>query len=136
MLGALAIVARHRGIHLSPVQLRRDHRLAPGEPSLQKMLDIARASGLRAVATRLRFRNLMRLGPALPAILLLKNGSTMVLLQSEPRAQPAHVIVQDPSVGDDAQLTLDEHRLGLGGPVTSSWSNAIIGFAMRINLSG
>jgi subfamily B ATP-binding cassette protein HlyB/CyaB len=114
MLGALAIVARHRGIHLSPAQLRRDHRLAPGEPSLQRLLDIARASGLRAVATRLKFRDLMRLGPALPAILLLKNGSTMVLVQSEPRAQPAHLVVQDPSAGEDALLTLDEHRLGLG----------------------
>jgi hypothetical protein len=32
MLGALAIVSRYRGVHLSPVQLRRDHRLGPGEP--------------------------------------------------------------------------------------------------------
>ena len=114
MLGALAIVARHRGIHLSPVQLRRDHRLAPGEPSLQKLLDIARASGLRAVATRLKFRDLMRLGAALPAILLLKNGSPMVLLRSEPRAQPPHLVVQDPSAGENALLTLDEHRLAMG----------------------
>jgi len=114
MLGALAIVARHRGIHLSPVQLRRDHRLAPGEPSPQKLLDIARASGLRAVATRLKFRDLMRLGSALPAILLLKNGSTMVVLQSEPRAQPPHLVVQDPSAGENALLTLDEQRLAVG----------------------
>ena len=84
MLGVLAIVARHRGINLSPAQLRREHRLGPGEPSLPKLLDIARASGLRAVATRLRFGDLMRLGAALPAILLLKNGSAMVLLRSEP----------------------------------------------------
>ena len=114
MLDALAIVARHRGIHLSPAQLRRDHRLAPGEPSLQKLLDIARASGLRAVATRLKFRDLMRLGPALPAILLLKSGSTMVLLQSESRAQPPHLVVQDPCAGEDALLTLDERRLAVG----------------------
>jgi ATP-binding cassette, subfamily B, bacterial HlyB/CyaB len=114
MLGALAIVSRYRGVHLSPVQLRRDHRLGPGEPSLQKLLDIARASGMRAVATRLKFCDLMRLGAALPAILLLKNGSPMVLLRSEPQAQPPYVILQDPSVGEDALLTLDEHRLGLG----------------------
>src|ERR1700758_3641555 len=114
ILGALAIVSRYRGVHLSPVQLRRDHRLGPGEPSLQKLLDIARASGMRAVATRLKFCDLMRLGAALPAILLLKNGSPMVLLRSEPQAQPPYVIVQDPSVGEDALLTLDEHRLGLG----------------------
>ncbi|HMD65594.1 MAG TPA: peptidase domain-containing ABC transporter [Stellaceae bacterium] len=114
MLGALAIVARHRGIHLSPVQLRRDHRLGPGEPSVQELLDIARASGMRAVSARLKFPDLMRLGAALPAILLLKNGSPMVLLRGEPQAQPPHVVLQDPNDGEDALLTLDEHRLGLG----------------------
>src|SRR3954471_12196139 len=81
MLGALAIVARHRGIHLNPVQLRRDHRLEPGEPSPQQLVDLSRASGLRAAATRLNFGDLTRLGSALPAILLLKNGSALALLR-------------------------------------------------------
>ena len=79
LLGALEIVARHRGIHVSPTQLRRDNRIGPGEPSRQQMIELARISGLRAVATRLKFADLMRLGPALPVILLLKNGSAMVL---------------------------------------------------------
>ena len=114
MLGALAIVARHRGIHLSPAQLRHEHRLGSEEPSLQQLLDIARASGLRAVATRLKFGNLMRLGSALPAILLLKNGSAMALLRCAPQAQPPQVVLQDPIAGEAALLTLDEHRLGLG----------------------
>jgi ATP-binding cassette subfamily B protein len=114
MLGALAIVARHRGIHLSPAQLRREHRLGSGEPSLQQLLDIARASGMRAAATRLKFRDLMRLGAALPAILLLKNGTAMALLRCEPQAQPPQVVLQDPIAGEGALLTLDGHRLGLG----------------------
>ena len=120
MLGALAIAARHRGIHLSPAQLRRDHQLGPVEPSPKKLLDIARASGLRAVATELKFDDLMRLGPALPAILVLKNGSPMVLLHSERHAEPPHVVLQDPDAGEDAPLTLDEHRLALG------WAGEII----------
>ena len=120
MLGALAIAARHRGIHLSPAQLRRDHQLGPVEPSPKKLLDIARASGLRAVATELKFDDLMRLGPALPAILLLKNGRPMVLLHSERHAEPPHVVLQDPDAGEDAPLTLDEHRLALG------WAGEII----------
>ncbi len=114
VLGALAIVARHRGIHINSTQLRREHRLGPGEPSPQQLLDIARASGLRATATRLKFKDLMRLGPALPAILLLKNGSAMVLMRCEPQAQPPQVVLQDPNAGEGALLTLDEHRLGLG----------------------
>ena len=114
ILEALVIVARHRGIHLSQTQLRRDHRLGPGEPSADKLLKIARASGMRGVATRLGFRDLLRMRAALPAILLLKNGSAMVLLKGEPQAQPPHVVVQDPAAAEDALLILDEQRLGLG----------------------
>jgi subfamily B ATP-binding cassette protein HlyB/CyaB len=114
LLGALVIVARHRGIHLSQTQLRRDHRLTAGEPSREQLLEIARANGLRALATRLGFRDLMQMGPALPAVLLLKNGSAMVLLRVEGKAQPPHVVVQDPAAGEDALLTLDEQRLALG----------------------
>jgi hypothetical protein len=33
LLGALAIVARYRGIHLSPAQLRRDHRITADGPN-------------------------------------------------------------------------------------------------------
>jgi ATP-binding cassette subfamily B protein len=114
MLAALVIVARHRGVHLSATQLRRDHRLTRGEPSLEQLLQIGRAHGMRASATRLGFRDLLQLGKALPAILLLKNGSAMVLLRSEPQAQPPHIVVQDPGAGEDALLSLDEQRLGLG----------------------
>ena len=114
LLAALVIVARYRGIHLSQTQLRRDHRLAPGELSPDQLVDIARANGMRALTTRLSFGDLMRMGAALPAILLLKNGSAMVLLQVERKAQPPHVVVQDPVAGEDALLTLDEQRLALG----------------------
>jgi ATP-binding cassette, subfamily B, bacterial HlyB/CyaB len=114
LLEALTIVARHRGVNLSLEQLRRDHRLGPDGPAPQELIGIAHASGLRAVATRLKWRDLMRLGSALPAILLLKNGRAMVLRRSEPEAQPPHLVVQDPSAGEDALLTLDERRLELG----------------------
>jgi ABC-type bacteriocin/lantibiotic exporter with double-glycine peptidase domain len=60
MLGALVIVARQRGIHLSQAHLRRDHQIGPGEPSPQALLQIARTSGMRVVKTRLEFRDLMR----------------------------------------------------------------------------
>jgi ATP-binding cassette subfamily B protein len=114
MLGALVIVARQRGIHLSQAQLRRDHQIGPGEPSPQALLQIARTSGMRVVRTRLEFRDLMQMREALPAILLLKNGNAMVLLRGETQAQPPYLVVQDPRAAEDALLNLDEHRLGLG----------------------
>jgi ATP-binding cassette subfamily B protein len=114
LLGALVIVARHRGIHLSEAQLHRDHRVEPGGPTPEQLLQIASSSGLRALATKLSFSDLMRMGQALPAILLLKNGSAMVLLRVERQAQPPHVVAQDPGAPEDALLSLDEHRLALG----------------------
>ena len=120
LLGALAIVARYRGIHLSPTQLRRDHRIGADGPAPDELLRIARANGLRALATRLGFDDLMQLGRALPAILLLKNGSAMVLRRTEAKAQPPHVVVEDPLAGEDALLTLDAQRL------VSAWSGDAI----------
>jgi subfamily B ATP-binding cassette protein HlyB/CyaB len=114
LLGALVIVARYRGMHLAQAQLRRDHRIGPDGPTPQQLLDIARANNMRALSTRLTFRDLMQAGPALPMILLLKNGSAMVLLRAERKAQPPHIVVEDPAAGDDTLLTLDEERLGLG----------------------
>jgi ATP-binding cassette, subfamily B, bacterial HlyB/CyaB len=114
MLGALVIAARQRGIHLSQAQLRRDHQIGPGEPSPQALLQMARASGMRVVRTRLEFRDLIQMREALPAILLLKNGNAMVLLRGEAQAQPPYLVVQDPRAAEDALLNLDEHRLGLG----------------------
>ena len=120
LLDALVIAARHRGVHLSQAQLRRDHRLGADGPTCDELLQIARAAGLRAVATRLKFRELMALASALPAILLLKNGNAMVMLRAEPTAQPPHVVVQDPAAGEEALLSLDEQRLSLG------WDGAVI----------
>jgi ATP-binding cassette subfamily B protein len=120
LLGALVIVARHRGLDLSEKQLRRDHRLGPGEPSPGALLQIAVASGMRAVETRLGFHDLMKLKEALPAILLLKNGSAMVLLRAEPTGQPPRLVLQDPAAGEDALLILDEQRL------TLAWAGDVI----------
>jgi ATP-binding cassette, subfamily B, bacterial HlyB/CyaB len=114
LLAALVIVARHRGVHLSETQLRRDHLIGSDGPSRNELLQIARATGMRAVATRLSFQQLMRLETALPAILVLKNGNAMVVLRTEPGAQVPHVVLQDPAAGEDALLHLDEQRLTLG----------------------
>ena len=120
LLGALIIAARYRGIHLNQTQLRRDHRIGPDGPTRQQVLDIARANNLRALATRFTFKDLMQAGPALPLILLLKNGSAMVVLRAERKAQPPHVVMEDPAAGDDALLSLDEQRLGRG------WAGEVI----------
>src|SRR5260370_9755728 len=113
LLGALASVAGQRGIHLSPAQLRREHRSAADGSAPDELLRIARATGLRAVPARLGFDDLMQMGRALPAVLVFKNGCAMVLLRAEAKAQPPHVVVQDPLAGEDGPLTLDPLGLAL-----------------------
>jgi subfamily B ATP-binding cassette protein HlyB/CyaB len=120
LLGSLVIAARHRGIHLSVAQLVHDHLLPPGEPSIPRLIAIAEASGLRARCVRLDWKRLMRLGNALPAIVLLKNGAAMVLLRTEAEGQPALIVVQDPNAHEDALIALDEGRF------TAAWRGEII----------
>lgn len=120
LLGALEIVARYRGLHLSVPELVRDHRLGPGEPSPERLLQIARSCGLRAMSLNLRWDDLLRIGAAAPAILLLNNGRAMVLLRGAKDATPPNILLQDPSAGEDALLRLDEPRLAAG------WSGSVI----------
>jgi subfamily B ATP-binding cassette protein HlyB/CyaB len=122
LLGSLVIVARQRGIHLSKDQLIRDHLLRTGDASVVEMLGIARASGLRASATRLRWGDLFKMGTALPAIVLLRNGAAMVLIGTEANRPgwPPIVVLRDPNGNDDAPLLLDEARF------SAAWDGDVI----------
>jgi subfamily B ATP-binding cassette protein HlyB/CyaB len=120
LLGCLVIAARYRGIYLSATQLVRDYLLPPNEPSPERLLGIARAAGLRAVATQMSFRELKRLGTVLPAIVLLRNGGAMVLLRVETQGKTPTVVLQDPMAGEEVPLVLDEERF------TAGWTGRVI----------
>jgi ATP-binding cassette, subfamily B, bacterial HlyB/CyaB len=122
LLGSFVIAARQRGVHLSVAQLIRDHQLPSGEVSPPQLLRIAESSGLRAKATRLRWASLVKLGTALPAIVLLRNGSAMVLLRIhvETQGRPPIVVLQDPNAPQHAPLMLDEVRF------TEAWDGDVI----------
>ncbi|HEV2336039.1 MAG TPA: peptidase domain-containing ABC transporter [Stellaceae bacterium] len=122
LLGSLVIVARHRGVQLSKEQLVRDHLLTAGDASVSEILGIARASGLRATATRLRWSDLFNMRTALPAIVLLRNGAAMVLVRTEAKLPgwPPIVILRDPNSHEETPLLLDEARF------TAAWSGDVI----------
>jgi subfamily B ATP-binding cassette protein HlyB/CyaB len=122
LLASLAIVARHRGVHLSREQLIRDHQIKAGDASVTETVRVAQASGLRASATRLRWDDLFNMGAALPAILLLRNGAAMVLLRTEAKLPgwPPVVILRDPSSHEETPLVLDEARLA------AAWAGEVI----------
>jgi ATP-binding cassette, subfamily B, bacterial HlyB/CyaB len=120
LLTCLVIAARHRGLLLSATQLVRDFQLGPGDPPVEKAIEIARACGLRAISARIDWRALMRLGKAAPAIVRLRDGSWMVLLEVMPRGNPPAVVLQDPDTAADAQLILDERRF------SAAWDGEVI----------
>ena len=137
LLGSFVIAARQRGVHLSVPQLIRDHQLASGEVSTAQLLRIAGASGLRIKATHLRWASLVKLGTALPVIVLLRNGSAMVLLRihRENQARPPIVVLQDPNAPQHAPLMLDEVRFTEAWDGDVIWSSATTTSATKTSLS-
>src|SRR5436853_3494144 len=122
LLGSLVIVARHRGVHLSKEQLIREHQLKASDATVPEALHIAHAVGLRASCTRLRWTDLFKMGTALPAVVLLRNGTAMVLLRTEARlaGYPPIVVLRDPNSPEETPLVLDEARLA------AAWDGEVI----------
>jgi subfamily B ATP-binding cassette protein HlyB/CyaB len=128
LLGSLVIVARQHGIQLSIPQLVHDYQLEPGQPSVAQLLIIAEASGLRASGTRLRWSQLLKLGKALPAVVLLRNGSAMVLRDVSAGPELPRVVLQDPNAHEDAPLVLEEARF------TAAWTGEVLLFKRHYSL--
>jgi ATP-binding cassette, subfamily B, bacterial HlyB/CyaB len=122
LLGSLVIVARQHGVQLSVPQLIHDHLLEPGQPSVPQLLNIAGSCGLRATSTQLTWRGLMDLRKALPAVVLLRNGSAMVLREVNEDPELPRVVLQDPNAHQEAPLILDEARF------TAAWTGEVLLF--------
>lgn len=110
-LHALAVVARHHGLHLSVEQLKRDYAVESGEPSVSLILKIADDNGLTARPAKLRWKHLARMGKALPLLIRLRDGSTMVLVAFRQDGGAHAAMLQDPLSPDQACVAVDELRL-------------------------
>src|SRR5262249_49353894 len=119
-LHCLVIVARHSGLHLSVSQLIHDNVLSGQQLSIQQLLKCARSAGLRAKVAHLKWHELSHLRKALPAIITLKNGSSMVLLRVAGGPDDTRVVLQDPNAANDAYLTIDRVRF------EDAWSGDVI----------
>ena len=109
-LACLVIVARHRGLHLSVAQLVHDNVLSGQEVTIAQLLKCARSAGLKAKATHLTWDDLNHLNKALPAIVTLRNGSSMVLLRLAGGPDNPRLVLQDPNAADEAVLVIDRVR--------------------------
>ena len=110
-LHALAVVARHHGLHLSIDQLKRDYAIDGGEPPTRLLLKIAEDNGLTVRSAKLQWKHLAGLNKALPILLRLRDGSTMVLVSFRKDGGAPAAMLQDPLSADQACIAVDELRL-------------------------
>src|SRR3974390_2901170 len=119
-LECLVIVARHSGIHLSVPQLMHDNVLTGTQITLPQVVKCAQSAGLKAKVTHLSWDELSHLAKALPAIVTLRNGSSMVLRHLAGGPDDLRVVLQDPNAAEDAPLVIDRVRF------EDAWSGDVI----------
>ena len=108
-LECLAIVGAMNGLQLTVPQLIQDNALESADVDYAKLVHCARHAGLKAKAVRLDGDGLAHLEKALPAIVRLKSGASMVLvsMNAHYEGSPRGVALRDPNAAADALLNLD-----------------------------
>src|ERR1700753_1308528 len=119
-LGSLVVVARQHGLHLTVPQLIHDNVLDGNTISSADLIRCATRAKLSAKSVQLDWESLRELKKALPAIVRLKSGSCMVLLELRGGEDDLRVVLQDPNAGDDALLYVDETRF------SAAWTGEVI----------
>lgn len=109
-LECLVIVARQHGIHTTASQLIHDNVLSGDEITSPQLISCATSVGLVAKSIKLNWAGLLQLKKALPAIVKLSNGSSMVLLRLEGDDETRRLVLQDPNASDEALLFIDRIR--------------------------
>jgi subfamily B ATP-binding cassette protein HlyB/CyaB len=106
-LRAVMAAARYHGFDLDPDTFRGS--AAETTPSPASLVEWVRESGLSGKATRLRWRNLMRLRDTAPIVLLFNDGSAGVL--EGVNTDHNVVLLRDPRAAAGDVVAVDELRL-------------------------
>ena len=116
----IAIIARHHGLHVTAEQITLDNHLSGAELSPDEIADCARRGGLRAKRVRLGWRGLTQLRKALPVVVTLKSGASMILEAVEESQEALSVLLQDPKAGEHAKLVVDRRRF------EEAWTHEVV----------
>ena len=114
---AATAAARHHGYELDP----RSFRAAPGSevPNGAALAAWLNESGLRAWAGRMRWRQLMKLGPSASAVLFFHDGSAGLLSGIDPARRVA--LIRDPRAQPgEPPVPVDELRL------SEAWTGEVV----------
>ncbi len=76
----LALVGRHHGVDMSVDRLIHDYSLEETEPSVKRLLRIAKDHGFKVKPTTLSWRQLKNMGHAFPAVAKLNNDNYVIMV--------------------------------------------------------
>jgi ATP-binding cassette subfamily B protein len=123
-LQCLALIARHHTVDVSADRLIHDYSLEHDEPSLKRVLRIGKDIGLKIRHTRLRWKQLVKLDQAFPAMIRLANGNYVIAVgmrDSEEDGETVQKIaVFDPLASDQGFIFLTREKF------ESSWEGEVI----------
>jgi len=115
-LQCLALVGRHHGLDISADRMVHDYSLENSEPSLKRLLRVARDQGLKARHVRISWSALEKMQQAWPVMIRLANGNCVILVGIRPHEQEdgrkvTQVAVFDPLADRKEFLFLDRQDL-------------------------
>ena len=89
LLQSLVIVAQRHGMHLTVQQIVQDSSLPSDKVTPGQLVLCARKAGLKAKSVKLAWTDLKQLKKALPAIVTLTSGASMVLVGFDSESRDA-----------------------------------------------
>jgi ATP-binding cassette, subfamily B, bacterial HlyB/CyaB len=119
-LSCLVIVGRHHGLQLSVPQLIQDNSLIGDKIVTRDILRCAVRAGLKGKAVKLDWDGLAQLKKALPVIVTLKSGASMVFTGLDRNVESPSALLQDPDAEDGVLLSIDRVRL------EDAWTGEVI----------
>ncbi len=125
---ALVAVACHHGVHLSLDQIHHDYASNGGAVPSSLLIQLAERNGLKARRATMRWQHLAKLGRALPAILRMNNGTSLILLGFQSQGPVGIALLRDPLDPAEAIVGVDEPRLA------AAWNGEVILIRRRYNL--
>ena len=111
LLSCMVVVAKHQGQALSREQLILDNQLADDRVAPTELVFIAQRLGMRAKVVRLAAEDLTAMRKAFPAIVTLRTGASVVLVQIGKNAEGGAVVeLEDPNAEAGVTIWLDLSR--------------------------
>jgi len=116
----IAIVAQRHGLHVAAEQITLDNHLSGAELSAEEIANCAARVGLKTKHVRMTWRGLAHLRKALPVVVTLTSGGSMVLEALEGGDEALSVILLDPQAGEDAKLVVDRQNF------ENAWTREVV----------